>query len=76
VADETIYLANALTGDALRRLYHNRRSDILAVRRAVLDGFSDETLLAMGPFPLGFDLDQAENVCRAGLSELRGVELE
>lgn len=76
VADETPYLSNTLTGDALAKLRHNRSGDVTAVRRALIDGFADDVLIALGPFPNGFDIDSAADLCVAGLAELRNVDLD
>jgi 7-cyano-7-deazaguanine synthase in queuosine biosynthesis len=76
MADKTVYLSNTLTGASLAKLRANRNSDVLAVRRALLEGFTDETLLAMGSFPPGFDLDRAAEVCETGLTEMGYVDRE
>ena len=76
VPDDTVYLSTTLTGDALTRLHSNRSTDVAAVRRALESGFSDEVLIAMGPFPQGYDLDAAMDLCVAGLAELAHVDLD
>jgi 7-cyano-7-deazaguanine synthase in queuosine biosynthesis len=75
VQDDTPYLSDTLTRDALTKLRSNRRTDVAAVRRALESGFSDEVLMAMGPFPIGYDLDAAMDLCVAGLVELSHVDL-
>lgn len=75
VQDATPYLSDTLTGAALTKLRSNRSSDVAAVRRALESEFSDEVLLAMGPFPTGYDLDAAMDLCIAGLAELAHVDL-
>lgn len=75
LADDTPYLSSTLTGAALMRLRSNRSTDVAAVRRALESGFSDEVLIAMGPFPPGYDLDAAFDLCVAGLAELAHVDL-
>jgi len=76
IVDETIYLSETLTQASLAKLRSNRSSDILAVKRALAEGFRDETLLAMGPFPADFDFDRAVDLCEAGLAELGMVHLD
>jgi hypothetical protein len=76
IVDETIYLSETLTGAWLAKLRSNRHSDLLAVKRALAEGFRDETLLAMGPFPADFDFDRAVDLCEAGLAELGKVDLD
>ena len=76
IVDETIYLSETLTGASLTKLRSNRTSDIHAVKRALAEGFRDETLLAMGPFPSTFDFDMAVDLCEAGLAELGKVDLD
>jgi len=76
VRDETRYLSATLTADALAKLRRNRSNDVTAIRRALIEGFGDEILIAMGPFPAGFDLDAASDLCAAGLAELRNVDLD
>jgi 7-cyano-7-deazaguanine synthase in queuosine biosynthesis len=76
IADATIYLSETLTGAWLAKLRSNRKSDILAVKRALAEGFRDETLIAMGPFPAEFDFDRAVELCEAGLAELGKVDLD
>jgi 7-cyano-7-deazaguanine synthase in queuosine biosynthesis len=76
VVDATPYLSETLTGDSLSKLRRNRRGDVSAVRRALIGGFSDEMLLAMGPFPPGYDLDAAAELCALGLAELGQVNLD
>jgi|HubBroStandDraft_4_1064222.scaffolds.fasta_scaffold08687_3 hypothetical protein len=75
VPDDTPYLSNTLTGAALTQLRSNRSTDVAAVRRALESGFSDEILIAMGPFPPAYDLDSAFGLCVAGLAELARVDL-
>lgn len=74
--DITPYLSETLTGAALAKLRRNRAPDIEAVRRAVASGFSEELLLSVGPFPEDHDLDQAAELCEAGLAELSHVLLD
>ena len=76
VDDTTPYLSETLSGAALSRLHRNRASDIEAVRRAVASGFTDELLLSMASFPEEHDLDQAADLCEAGLAELSNVVLD
>jgi 7-cyano-7-deazaguanine synthase in queuosine biosynthesis len=76
IADATVYLSETLTGAWLAKLRSNRKSDILAVKRAIAEGFRDETLIAMGPFPAEFDFDRAVELCEAGLAELGKVDLD
>lgn len=75
VPDLTPYLTHTLQGNALAKLRHNRRADVDAVRRAVLEGFSDVSVLALGPFPTDFDLDSAVDLCERGLAELARLNL-
>ena len=75
VPDDTPYLSNTLSGAGLERLRSNRSGDVAAVRRILDSGFSDEVLIAMGPFPPGYDLDAAMELCVAGLAELARVDL-
>jgi 7-cyano-7-deazaguanine synthase in queuosine biosynthesis len=75
VPDETPYLSNTLSGSALKKLRTNRSGDVAAVRRALDSGFSDEVLIAMGPFPPGYDMEAAIEICTAGLAELAHVDL-
>lgn len=76
IIDKTIYLSDTLTGTSLAKLRSNRNSDVLAVKRAIAEGFRDETLIAMGPFPAEFDFDRAVELCEAGLAELGRVNLD
>lgn len=76
VDDTTPYLSETLTGAALAKLRKNRAPDVEAVRRAVASGFSEELLLSIGPFPEDHDLDQAAELCEAGLAELSNVVLD
>jgi len=76
IIDKTVYLSDTLTGTSLAKLRSNRNSDVLAVKRAVAEGFRDETLIAMGPFPAEFDFDRAVELCEAGLAELGRVNLD
>ncbi len=75
IPDDTPYLSSTLTGAALTQLRSNRSTDVAAVRRALESGFSDEVLIAMGPFPPGYDLDAAFDLCVAGLAEMAHVDL-
>jgi 7-cyano-7-deazaguanine synthase in queuosine biosynthesis len=75
IPDDTPYLSNTLTGASLTHLRSNRGTDVAAVRRALESGFSDEVLIAMGPFPAGYDLDAAFDLCVAGLAEMAHVDL-
>lgn len=74
--DETAYLSDVLTAAPLAKLLHNRRLDIQAVRRMVSDGLDDGAVIALGPFPPGYDLDAAVDLCAAGVAELGAVKLD
>jgi hypothetical protein len=70
VADNARYNANELTGAARTTLRGYREDDLDAVEYAVLNGISEDELVALGPFPDDFDLDAALKLCRRGLAEL------
>jgi len=74
--DDTVYLSETLTGEPLMKLRSNRANDVAAVSRAIELGFAEETLIAMGPFPLGYDLDAAMDLCLAGFGEMARVNLD
>ena len=79
VADATDYLCNSLAPDQQLRLIERRRVDIDAVKMALEVGVSDLDVLALGPFPADFDLDddlaRAVDLCRRGFDEIRRVAL-
>jgi hypothetical protein len=75
VPDETMYLHERLRGEARKKLLANRSDDVTAVRWAVEHGIDDVALLAAGPYPPGYDLDSALNLCERGLAELAAVPL-
>ncbi len=76
IPDKTVYLSDSLTGSPFAKLRAHRRSDVNAIRRALIDGVDDTAIIALGPFPRGFDLDAAVALCQLGLDELGGVELD
>lgn len=75
VDDETVYLSETLTGASLEKLKGNRRSDVLAVRRAQMDDFDSDVIGEVGPFPDRYDYDRAIDLLRRGHEELRLVDL-
>ncbi len=75
ITDSSHYLCDYLTGEALQKLHRNRADDINAVRYALVNGISDTTLMAAGPYPDDFDFECALALCSRALDELRGVPL-
>ena len=75
VADETPYLCDSLIGDAQIQLVNRRADDVIALRCVLEDRIDDTTVMALGPFPLDFDLDAACDLCARGLDELQLVRL-
>lgn len=73
--DRTPYLSDILAGAAQAKLIANRSDDILAVKFAIAAGLDEDDLLALAPYPDGFDFDAALRLCRRGLDELARVEL-
>jgi 7-cyano-7-deazaguanine synthase in queuosine biosynthesis len=70
IPDETMYLSELLGGDARQRLLSNRSGDVTAIKWAVGHGVDDVSILGAGPYPPGFDLDVAHDLCERGLAEL------
>jgi hypothetical protein len=73
IADNARYNADELTGADQVRLRGYRTDDLDAVEYAVVNGISEDELIALGPFPDDFDLDAALELCRRGLAELDGA---
>ena len=73
--DKTPYLAHELVGVALQKLRANRSGDIAAVRTTVGRPLDESDVLALGPFPPGYDLDAVIALCDRGLEELAVVPL-
>lgn len=73
VADRTAYLFDSLTGAAREKLLRHRSGDVYAVQKAILRGLDDTDVIALSPFPPGFDLDAAVDLCERGLKELERV---
>lgn len=74
VKDETIYLSDVLTGNSRAQLLTKRRSDREAIAYATEHG-PDDDLIDASTWPDGYDLDQATDLVRRGLSELSAVPL-
>lgn len=75
VRDNTAYLVQELNGLALKQLIERRSDDVGAVRLAVSRIIDDVDVMAQGPFPEEFDLDNAVELCNRGLQELAAVPL-
>jgi hypothetical protein len=75
VVDATTYAFNTVAGPARDKFERERSRDAAAVRRAILTGFDEIDLLAIGPFPDDFDLDSGLDLCRRGLAEMALVRL-
>lgn len=75
VPDGTRYAYSYLTGPGRGKFERERLQDAEAVRRAVLSGFDDVDLLAIGPFPDDFDFEAALDLCQRGLTEMSLVRL-
>ncbi len=75
VPDHTEYLADRLTGPALRLLRERRQPDLTAVRLAVAAGVDESLLLAAASFPRNFDVDRALALWERGLKELADADL-
>ncbi|WP_157227694.1 MULTISPECIES: hypothetical protein [Nocardia] len=73
--DRSIYLADALSGDAQQKLHERRYRDIRDVRQALAEGFDDLSVLAVGALPPSTDIDAIIEVCERGLEEIRRVPL-
>lgn len=73
VPDTTPYLSEYLSGPALDTLVARRLDDVSAVRLALERGINDAQVMAMGPFPPGFDIDVAMDLCSRGMEELRPI---
>jgi hypothetical protein len=74
VKDTTRYLVNEIAGAPRDHLIKVRRGDIEAVRSAAAAGVDGDAIDA-GTWPVGYDLDRAEDLVARGLHELRMVEL-
>jgi 7-cyano-7-deazaguanine synthase in queuosine biosynthesis len=75
ITDATPYLVDTLPSDSRARLLSNRQDDRYAVQQALMEPVTDTDLLACGPWPDGFDLDAAADLCNRGLGELALVPL-
>lgn len=73
--DDTEYLCNRLTGSSLDDLVRNRRSDIEAIKAISQRGMMDTDVIGAGPFPPGFDIDRAVDICQRAAAEIRAVGL-
>ncbi|MFC5179471.1 hypothetical protein [Nocardioides taihuensis] len=74
VKDSTRYLVNEITGAPRGHLIEVRRGDIEAVRSAAAAGV-DGNAIDAGTWPVGYDLDRAEDLVARGLRELGMVDL-
>lgn len=75
VADETPYLSEILDPPARDKLLDRRADDVFALKMALAEGLEIEDLIELTPYPPGFDLDVALDLCRRALAEIRLVEL-
>ena len=73
--DDTPYLSDYLTGDALDKLHRNRADDVNAVRYSLAKGIDERAVMANGPYTDDLDFDAAFDICTRGLEELRAIPL-
>jgi len=73
--DDTLYLSDYLTGDALEKLHRNRADDVNAVRYSLSKGIDEIAVMANGPYTDDLDYDAAFEICTRGLEELRAIPL-
>jgi hypothetical protein len=75
VADETPYLSETLDPPARDKLLDRRADDVFALKMALAEGLEIEDLIDLTPYPPGFDLERALDLCRRALAEISLVEL-
>ena len=75
VTDETPYLCDYLVGVAQTQLFDRLADDINALRSVLGNKLDDTTVMTLGPYPTGFDIDAAYALCARGLDELQLVRL-
>lgn len=75
VADETLYLSETLDPTARDKLLDRRADDVFALQMALAEGLDIEDLIELTPYPPGFDLDGALDLCRRALAEIGLVGL-
>lgn len=70
VDDRTEYLFDRLTGGSRDDLLRHRSADREAILMAIEAPIDDVDLMAIGPYPEDFNLDEAVELCRRGFEEL------
>lgn len=75
LSDETVYLVDMLGPTARTELIHARRGDLQAIRELVVKGITVDELIASAPYPLGYDLDRAAEVCGRAIEEAASIDI-
>ncbi len=75
ISDPTKYLCTTMAGAELQQLVESRNDDTMAVRLAIADPPQEAAIIACGPWPLDFNIDQAQELCHDGLQEIARVPL-
>jgi hypothetical protein len=75
LTDETPYVATRVKKAVLEKLIERRRSDIQAVRRALVEGADEDILISSAQFPGDYDIDRALELWQRALKEIALVPL-
>jgi 7-cyano-7-deazaguanine synthase in queuosine biosynthesis len=73
--DRAAYLCDTLVGPSRDKLIAHRADDVEALRYALIAGLTEDDLIALAPYPNGFDFEEGLALCRRALDELARVPL-